>query len=192
MPKRLLKVQTNLYYQIPKYKRTLPKTFYRAAVYEAARVMDIHIGLAERLQAAAGAEGAPPRCLTAFTADLTVTDDAGIRRLNRQFRDTDAPTDVLSFPAWEGSGTLSFYPGSPVHLGDIVISADTAARQAKEDGIKLSHMTAWLIAHSMLHLLGFDHITEAERRIMYGYELKILQAVGFSFLPEMAIKAYKE
>lgn len=192
MRKRILKVHTNLYQQIPKHKRLLPKTFYRKTVYEAARIIDLNMGLGERLLQIAKPGGASLCFPDSFAVDLTVTGDEAIRRLNREFRDTDAPTDVLSFPAWEGSGALSFYPGSPVHLGDIVISADTAARQAEEEGIGLSHMTAWLIAHSMLHLLGFDHITEAERSIMYGYELKILKAIGFGSLPGMAVKAYKE
>lgn len=192
MRKRNIKIKTNLYQQIPKYKRLLPKTFYRQAVYEAARIINLDIGVADRLQRIASPDGAALRFPDSFAVDLTVAGDEAVRRLNREFRDTDAPTDVLSFPAWENTGALVFYPGVPVHLGDIVISIDTAARQAREDGIKLSHMTAWLIAHSMLHLLGFDHITEAQRRIMYGHELKILRAIGFSFLPEMAVRAYKE
>jgi probable rRNA maturation factor len=84
--------------------------------------------------------------------------DEEIQGLNREHRGLDRPTDVLSFPQYEpGERPVA---GLPAALGDVVISVDTAARQAAERGASLSAETAWLFAHSVLHLLGYDDDTE--------------------------------
>mgnify|MGYP001772901643 FL=1 len=88
---------------------------------------------------------------------VVLTDDREIRALKRQHWGEDAPTDVLSFPTYE-PGDLFI----PPHLGDIVISLDTARRQALELGHSLPHEVKVLAAHSLWHLLGHDHPTEAE------------------------------
>lgn len=81
---------------------------------------------------------------------LLLTDDAGIRRLNAQFRGKDAPTDVLSFPSGEGEGTL----------GDLAMSLDRAAEQAAEQGHGVMDEAEVLLLHGVLHLLGHDHETD--------------------------------
>ena len=88
---------------------------------------------------------------------VVLTDDAEIRALNRDHLDVDGPTDVLSFPLFE-LGDEGF-PDVP-HLGDIVISLDTARRQADAAGHPLEHEVATLAAHGLTHLLGYDHPTE--------------------------------
>jgi len=85
------------------------------------------------------------------TATIAFVSDKKIRELNSQFRDVDKATDVLSFP--------SGGPGES-ELGDIAISVDTAAAQAKENGLKLDEEIAQLILHGLLHLSGYDHETD--------------------------------
>ncbi|MGZ3477058.1 MAG: rRNA maturation RNase YbeY [Polyangiales bacterium] len=93
---------------------------------------------------------------------ILVTDDEEIRILNREYRDTDKPTDVLSFAMQEGEGAR--FAGDV--LGDIVLSAETAARQAREAKRPLLDEATMLLAHGLLHLLGWDHATPAEDRKM--------------------------
>ena len=85
------------------------------------------------------------------SATIAFVSDKKIRELNRQFRDVDRATDVLSFPAGG--------PDEP-ELGDIAISVDTAAVQAKENGLRLENEIAQLILHGLLHLSGYDHETD--------------------------------
>ncbi|CAI8022189.1 Endoribonuclease YbeY, partial [Geodia barretti] len=80
------------------------------------------------------------------TATLRIVSDRKIRELNRRFRDQDRPTDVLAFPADPAE-----------YLGDLVVSADTAARQAQEVGVGLDDEIRVLAVHGYLHLLGYDH-----------------------------------
>ncbi|PIQ96983.1 MAG: rRNA maturation RNase YbeY [Nitrospinae bacterium CG11_big_fil_rev_8_21_14_0_20_56_8] len=84
---------------------------------------------------------------------ILLVDDAGIRELNRRFRKLNKPTDVLSFPQYEGA------PPSPSTgpLGDIVVSIETADRQAREHGLSLIEEIVLLLIHGVLHLLGYDH-----------------------------------
>ena len=90
---------------------------------------------------------------------LRLTDDPFIRELNRAYRDRDSATDVLAFAMREGPGGQL----SPEILGDIVISVDTAARQARRG---LRHELLFLCAHGLCHLLGYDHRDDAEEREM--------------------------
>ena len=82
-----------------------------------------------------------------------LTNDAAIRRLNRQFRHKDKPTDVLSFPAPGGDGPV-------VVAGDLAISLDTAARYARRFGHSLQQEVKILLMHGLLHLAGYDHETD--------------------------------
>ncbi len=99
-----------------------------------------------------------------FTADgevsFTLCDDVHIRVLNRDFRQKDAATDVLSFPM-EGAGDVDM-GGMSVMLGDIVVSYERAAQQAEELGHTVSREIVFLTVHSVLHLLGYDHETSQE------------------------------
>ncbi len=126
--------------------------------------------------------GCPYEC----EADLTVTDDEGIRHLNKEFRGLDRPTDVLSFPMleFESPGRFEIDDEDRVQffdpetdelmLGSIVISLERAAAQAHEYGHSLKREIAFLIVHSMLHLQGFDHIEEEDRIVMEKAQEEIL------------------
>ena len=84
---------------------------------------------------------------------LLITDDAQVRELNRTYRGTDKPTNVLSFPMQEGK----FSDLASGLLGDVVISIDTARKEADEAGISLSERISQLLIHGILHLVGYDH-----------------------------------
>lgn len=120
-----------------------------------------------------------------ITVSVTITDDENIKKLNRDYRSIDTATDVLSFSLLEGEGDLAESDADELLLGEIVISLETALRQAKEDGVTLRHMCAWLIAHSVLHLIGMDHPDDEQRLVMNKRELKIIRKLGFATLPKM-------
>lgn len=89
---------------------------------------------------------------------ITLVSDRAMQELNRRFRGTDRPTDVLSFPAEEDSRLWKHLPGEETPgLGEIIISAETARRQADEEGHSLQEEIKLLIIHGALHLKGFDH-----------------------------------
>ncbi len=97
-------------------------------------------------------------------AELSVLlcDDATIAELNRDYRRKDRPTDVLAFAMREGEGGALH----PTLLGDVVVSVETARRQAAEHGRSVADEITFLLAHGLLHLLGYDHRTEEEDRGM--------------------------
>lgn len=111
-------------------------------------------------------------------AELSVllTNDAQIHALNLEHRKKDKPTDVLSFPLDEGGGADGFVSGTRV-LGDVVISLDTAARQARGRKRELLPEVRFLLAHGLLHLLGFDHGNPAEKREMDAMTRRLVRAV---------------
>ena len=102
---------------------------------------------------------------------VLLTDDAAIRRLNREWRGIDKPTDVLSWPQ-EEPGTARVGAGSI--LGDVAISLDTARRQAGERGWSEARETALLLVHGILHLLGFEDDTEVGAATMGAIEERIV------------------
>ena len=109
--------------------------------------------------------------------DLQWLDDAEIQTLNRDTRGKDKPTDVLSFPVWEGE-TFPMPPDEPyIMLGDLVISIETAARQARELKHDLRAEVAFLAVHGALHLLGYDHDTDSKRRKMFALQDAIVARV---------------
>ena len=125
---------------------------------------------------------------------VLVTNDRNIREINREFRGIDKATDVLSFPmlelapmqnltldGWELFDAGKIEPETGLlPLGEIVISAAQAARQAQEYGHSLEHETAYLTVHSVLHLLGFDHVDEADnKKLMRDAEKAIMRELGF-------------
>lgn len=114
---------------------------------------------------------------------VTFTDDEDIRKLNRQFRNIDRATDVLSFPLFDYSGEEDEPPVDELMgmLGDIVISLETAKRQAEEYGHSFERETAFLCVHSMLHLLGYDHETgDEDEADMRRRQSEILDGMGLS------------
>ena len=115
-----------------------------------------------------------------YELSLRLTTDTEIQALNAQFRHQDKSTDVLSFAAMEvdfpqvesAPGNLSLY------LGDIIISVDTAVRQAPEHGYALDKELAWLASHGLLHLLGWDHPDESSLLIMLDQQETFLAQSG--------------
>ncbi|HET6851636.1 MAG TPA: rRNA maturation RNase YbeY [Pyrinomonadaceae bacterium] len=99
------------------------------------------------------------------SATVAFVSDNRIRELNRQFRGIDKATDVLSFPAEE-----------PKNLGDIAVSVETAATQAKENGLSFDEEIAQLILHGLLHLSGYDH--ESDNGEMNRLELRLRKKLG--------------
>ena len=120
---------------------------------------------------------------------LLACDDARIAQLNADFRGREAPTNVLSWPAFDLSPAApgappqappSGGPGPRLPLGDVAISLETAAREAEERGISLKSHAAHLILHGCLHLLGYDHETEEDAARMEGIETRVLAGLGIS------------
>jgi probable rRNA maturation factor len=108
------------------------------------------------------------------TLAVLLTDDAAIRRLNAQWRDTDKPTNVLSFPA--APQLAASECARP--LGDIAIACETAAREARQEGKPLADHLSHLAVHGFLHLLGYDHELETQAETMEQLERAILQRLG--------------
>ena len=116
---------------------------------------------------------------------LLIVDNEGIRQINRDYLDRDRPTNVISFAMQEGEGGGV----QPQLLGDVVISAERAAEDAREAGIPFEHELAFLLLHGILHLLGYDHergsaadaaLMEArEREIFALIEREMLGPAGY-------------
>lgn len=109
------------------------------------------------------------------TLSISLVDDATIKALNRQSRGKDAPTDVLSFPMYEPGEE---HIGNERFIGDIVISIDTARRQAADYDAPLQRELERLLIHGMLHLLGHDHLEHDERAAMEAEERRLANAIG--------------
>jgi probable rRNA maturation factor len=109
---------------------------------------------------------------------VTFTDNAGIRELNRQYRDKDIDTDVLSFPMGEnGVYDIDMETGAKI-LGDVVISMEKARDQAERFGHSFQREVGYLTAHSVLHLLGSDHIDNLEKVRMRETEELVMEQLG--------------
>ncbi|MGI0487494.1 rRNA maturation RNase YbeY [Pantanalinema rosaneae CENA516] len=120
--------------------------------------------------------------IQAYELSLRLTDDREIQTLNAQYRQQDKPTDVLAFAALEVEAPLvdDFDSEEPLYLGDIVISLETAQRQAETQGHAMSTELAWLAAHGLLHLLGWDHPDDESLWQMLKQQQKLLNTVGLS------------
>lgn len=109
---------------------------------------------------------------------VTFTDNAGIRELNRQYRDKDIDTDVLSFPMGEnGVYDVDMETGAKI-LGDVVISMEKERDQAERFGHSFQREVGYLTAHSVLHLLGYDHIDNLEKVRMREKEELVMEQLG--------------
>lgn len=117
-----------------------------------------------------------------YELSLRLTDDAEIHSLNAQYRQQDKPTDVLAFAALEVNIPQSdeMLECLPLYLGDIVISVDTAQRQAKQQSHSLQIELAWLAAHGLLHLLGWDHPDDESLRRMLHQQTSLLETIGLA------------
>ncbi|SFD02670.1 rRNA maturation RNase YbeY [Butyrivibrio sp. YAB3001] len=125
--------------------------------------------------------------------NLLITDDDGIREMNSEFRQIDNPTDVLSFPnvSYETAGDFSVIEGEQkvdlinpdtgeVYFGDIVINENRVRSQASEYGHSEKREFAFLVAHSMLHLCGYDHMEADEAAVMEEKQNLVLNALGIT------------
>lgn len=131
-------------------------------------------------------------CPYEATVNLLVTDGAGIREYNKNYRDTDAETDVLSFPnlEFETPGDFSvaeacqadcFDPDSgELILGDIILNGERVKTQAQEYGHSELREFAFLLAHSLFHLCGYDHMEEAEADVMEAKQESLLSELGIT------------
>ena len=114
-----------------------------------------------------------------YEVSLRLTDDLEIKALNNQYRQQDKPTDVLAFAALEVDVPQgSVFLEEPLYLGDIVISVDTASRQAEEHHNSLTIELAWLAAHGLLHLLGWDHPDDESLISMLSQQQDLLHGIG--------------
>ncbi|KXH87408.1 rRNA maturation RNase YbeY [Sporosarcina sp. HYO08] len=112
---------------------------------------------------------------------ITFMSDAEIQEVNAQYRGKNQPTDVISFALEElseGEVAIVSEEGMPTVLGDIIISIDTAKRQAEEYGHSMEREMGFLALHGFLHLLGYDHLTEEEEKEMFGRQQDILSSFG--------------
>jgi probable rRNA maturation factor len=124
----------------------------------------------------------------AFEAVVMACDDDRIHALNGTFRDKDTATNVLSWPSEErgaeqdGGKPTAVIPSEtgPTELGDIAIAFETCEREALDAGKPMQEHCTHLIAHGLLHLLGYDHIRDADATLMQGIEVKILGKLGLS------------
>lgn len=118
--------------------------------------------------------------LTNAEVSITLTDNPHIHEINREYRNVDRPTDVISFALNEGDEP-EIEGEIPVNmLGDIIISVEKAIEQAKEYGHSTRRELAFLTVHGMLHLLGYDHIEEADRVEMRKEEDFVMTKLGIS------------
>ncbi|MCR5086341.1 MAG: rRNA maturation RNase YbeY [Lachnospiraceae bacterium] len=163
-------------------------TFYFESEWEGEIFPDCEAVLRSVFEAACDYVQCPYEC----TVNMLLTDDSAIHSMNREFRDTDRATDVLSFPmidytepgSFDGIEEQSeqyFDPDSgELLLGDIVISVERAIAQAAEYGHSLKREMAFLTAHSMLHLFGYDHMQDDEREEMERMQEEILSKLGIT------------
>ncbi len=135
-------------------------------------------------------------CPFEVSVEVTITDNDTIREINREQRDIDNPTDVLSFPLvdYEKPGDFGFLEGTEddmaydyfdpdtgeLMLGDIVLSVDKIYAQAEEFGHSVKRELGFLVAHSMLHLFGYDHMEDEERVEMERMQREILDSLGIT------------
>ena len=108
--------------------------------------------------------------------DVTLTDDAAQRTLNRTWRGKDEPTNVLAFPAADPS--IRRPRGAPLLLGDVVLAYETVAREASDQRKPLADHLRHLVVHGVLHLLGYDHAEPAGAAAMEAREIAILAELG--------------
>jgi probable rRNA maturation factor len=129
----------------------------------------------------AGAIEAAASMVDADTGDaelaVMLTDDAGIRTLNSNWRSIDKPTNVLSFPALQPPGGQES-DDAPRMLGDIAIAYETTRREADEEQKPFSHHLSHLAVHGFLHLVGYDHEKDGEAEVMESLERDILARLG--------------
>jgi probable rRNA maturation factor len=117
---------------------------------------------------------------TAHTVAILITDEATSQALNQQYRGVDAPTDVLSFANTPDPDFPDSSDTMGGHLGDLVISFPVAARQAQQAGHTAAAEVTLLVVHGMLHLLGYDHHTDAQKAEMWALQGKVMSRLNLA------------
>ena len=127
-------------------------------------------------------EVAPELANARLMTSVLFTSDAEVHTLNREWRERDKPTNVLSFPMLEREDLLDLgLEGAPVMLGDIALAHETCAREAAEKEVTLEDHAAHLIIHGLLHLAGHDHVhSDAEAEAMEALEIAALAKMGIA------------
>lgn len=115
---------------------------------------------------------------TAGQLTVVITDNVGIQELSRDFLGIDEPTDVLSFSAQEAAGPFVVAPEASDYLGDVIVAYPYALAQADELGHPITDEIDLLVTHGILHLLGYDHVTDDERAAMWARQDEILEGLG--------------
>ncbi len=141
--------------------------------------------LADRAARAALAQSSQSELTTGpFQAELSVklSDDAEVQQLNAAYRGKDKPTNVLSFPMIQTDllGSLAGTDDGEVLLGDIILARETCLREAEERRISLADHATHLIIHGTLHLIGYDHESDAEAEDMEALEIRALETLGLA------------
>lgn len=131
--------------------------------------------LKKLLKEAYGLYELPENC----EVSLMYVDNAGIRLLNKEYRNIDKETDVLSFAMFEGE-EFPVGDNQPVLLGDIIVSLEKAVEQAKDYGHSLDREVAYLTVHGFLHLIGYDHMNAKDKAQMRENEEYILEKLGLT------------
>ena len=109
-----------------------------------------------------------------YVTDVTIVNNEEIHVINRDYRNVDRPTDVISFAFLDDKNELVPSDGSPISLGEIIISYEKAEEQAKEYGHSLLREMSFLFVHGMLHLLGYDHMKKDDEIVMFKLQDEIL------------------
>ena len=175
-----------------------------AGDWEAA-VTDVEM-LVEAAAHAAFEAAERPEILDDATAEmsLVLADDALVQTLNRDYRDKDKPTNVLSFALLDGSDdsdddtddALAREEGMPILIGDVILAFETVQREAREQGKSIENHLTHLVIHGVLHLLGYDHQSDPDADRMERLETSILARMGiadpYSANPAQAAGAQRE
>lgn len=138
----------------------------------------------DRLRAAAEVVLVQESAVGDSAMTIVLTDDATVAALNRQYRDVDMPTDVLSFPADQPE-----LPGEGLYLGDLVIAVPYAMAQADHAGHDHMASFALLVVHGTLHLMGYNHDTPERRHVMWAAQDRALETLG---LPNTLVPALEQ
>jgi probable rRNA maturation factor len=123
---------------------------------------------------------------TRVQLDIVITNDETVHQLNREYRNIDKPTDVLAFALAEESGEADPFvapPEEPKPLGEVIVSYPTAVKQATEHGHSTERELALLVVHGVLHLLGYDHDTDAAEEEMQALERQTLARMQWQLDP---------
>ena len=163
-----ISISSRLWRELPRARAIARETIAAAAAESAGPGVDRPEGRAS-LQTPYGGD-----------VSLSLADDATLRALNSRWRGIDEPTNVLSFPSAGPAfpAARSGPPGAAPALGDIALAYETLAREAEQLGVPLADHYRHLIAHGFLHLIGYDHETDAEAERMEALETRILARLG--------------